>query len=335
VLHRARVACGGWSPVAGLAGLDTIRGMRKLAALSMALGALISATALAAEVEITAGESIVRTAPFDVAPTLAHVHAGDRLTGEADAQNGWLRVSLPDGRNGFVHAGDARALPPPAAPAPPPLPAADSGEAQAPPALPLPAAIAGGQPTTVVVPISAPPSHRNGPTLLGMMFELLPVGSVELTQKGMTTTGDALVTVALAPFVDVPLSPAFELGASPQFVFKVKTSGDVGSATEYDLRARLTVRDPAATTARMFARVSPGYSILSLPAGALPDNTSSPAGFWVDFAVGSEIAVSPDSWLVVDLGYQIGLQGTTLPDGSNADFRTQFVHLGIGLAAGL
>jgi hypothetical protein len=168
-----------------------------------------------------------------------------------------------------------------------------------------------------------------------VMFELMPVGSLERTANGTTVSDDALVTVALAPFVDVPLSPSFELGVSPQFVFKVKTSGETGSATEYDLRARLTVRDPVPSTARMFARLSPGYSFLALPSGVLPDGVPAPGGFWFDLAVGSEISVSPGTWLVVDLGYQIGLQGTTLLDNSNVDFRTQFVHLGIGMAAGL
>ncbi len=297
--------------------------MRTLAAFLTVLAALGSTSAHAGEVEITAGDSVVRTAPFEVAPPLTHVHAGERLTGEPDAQNGWVRVTLPDGRSGFLRAADAHVL------SAPPAPAEAAAPSPAPAAAPAPAA-----PPPVVVSAAAPEAPR-GPVLLGAMFELLPVGSLRGSARGMTVTEDALVTVALAPFVDVPISPWFEVGASPQFVFKVKAIGDTGSATEYDLRARLTVRDPITPTSRMFFRFSPGYSIISPPSGVLPDGTSNPAGPWLDFAIGSEVTVAPGQVLVVDLGYQLGFQGTTLPDGTNVDYRTQFVHLGVGMALGL
>ena len=49
----------------------------------------------AGTVDVAAPESIVHTAPFDVAPELARVHGGDKLAGELDVQNGWLRIRLP------------------------------------------------------------------------------------------------------------------------------------------------------------------------------------------------------------------------------------------------
>jgi hypothetical protein len=305
-----------------------MRGMRTAVALMVALAALGSTRAEAAEVEITAAESVVHTAPFEVAPPLTRVHAGDRLAGDADAQSGWLRVTLPDGRTGFLRAGDAHliaaAVPPPQPPAAAPLSTpAEPPVASLPPAAP-----------PVVVSSPAPSVPPRGPALLGVMFELLPVGSLRGSTNGTTVTSDALVTVALAPFLDVPLSPWFAVGVSPQFVFKVK-SGGTDSTTEYDLRARLTVRDPVTPTTRMFFRFSPGYSILSVPAGVLPDSASTPGGAYFDFAVGSEVTVAPGLILVVDLGYQFGFQGTTLANGAEVDYRTQFVHLGVGMALGL
>ena len=36
----------------------------------------------AADLDVTAGVSVVRSAPFDVAPEVGQVHAGDRLAGQ-------------------------------------------------------------------------------------------------------------------------------------------------------------------------------------------------------------------------------------------------------------
>jgi hypothetical protein len=312
-----------------------MRAMRRVLAFLVVVAAAASTRASAAELEITAGESTVRTAPFDVAPLLTRLHAGDRLTGEADAQNGWFSVSLPDGRHGFVHAADARAL---AAPRPAPVLAAPAPTEAVPTAAPaaelaVPPRVSASPAVVVASAATAGAAHVSA--LLGVMFELLPVGSLSGSSNGKTVTNDTQVTVALAPFLDIPLSPWIELGASPQFVFKVKTDGAAQSTTEYDLRARLTARDPVTPQTNMFFRFSPGYSILSLPAGSLPAGTSGPGGPWIDFAVGSEITVAPGLVLVVDVGYQLGFQSVTFPDSSSADTRTQFVHLGVGMALGL
>ena len=44
----------------------------------------------------------MRSAPFDVAPEVARVHAGDVLTVNDQPQGGWRRVRLADGRYGFM-----------------------------------------------------------------------------------------------------------------------------------------------------------------------------------------------------------------------------------------
>jgi hypothetical protein len=85
--------------------------------------------ARAGEGLIVAPESIVRTAPFEVAPEIARLHAGDKLSADDKPTGAWRRVRLADGRFGLVHDADIQVLlsaTPIAgepAPAPPPQPA--------------------------------------------------------------------------------------------------------------------------------------------------------------------------------------------------------------------
>lgn len=82
--------------------------MRTRGVVLLPLVLLAPSLARAAEVNVTTPEAAVRTAPFGVAPVLARVHAGDRLSGDADVQPGWLRVQLTDGRSGFLPMADAQ-----------------------------------------------------------------------------------------------------------------------------------------------------------------------------------------------------------------------------------
>jgi hypothetical protein len=293
--------------------------------LRLLLLCLCAPGALAAEVHVVAANAPIRTAPFDVAPSLGRVHAGDRLTGEPDAQSGWLRVALPDGRHGFLRASDARVTAPPP---PPPPPAAVA--AVPPPPQPRPPP----RPQPKAVVLSPEPSPvRGGPVLVGVAFEVLPAGRFRTGSPAGDSTADADVTTAVAPFLDVPFSPWFELGLSPQIVFKVKGSGANQSATAYDVRARLTARYPASPRTHLFVRLSPGFSYLSLPY-ALPPDASSPSGFVLDASAGTEVALLPSTVLVVELGYQLGFQ-TASASGVTVDENFDFLHLGVGLALGL
>src|SRR5215203_374892 len=95
--------------------------MRPLAAAAILVVVTLSAlAAAAADREVIASEAAVRSAPFDVAPEIARVRAGDRLPADDQPQGIWRRVQLQDGRYGFVHDADAREAPPipVAAPAP-------------------------------------------------------------------------------------------------------------------------------------------------------------------------------------------------------------------------
>jgi hypothetical protein len=105
-----------------------------------------SGAARAADGVVSAPEAVVRSAPFEVAPELARLHAGDKVWADDNPSGAWRRVRLPDGRIGLVHDADlqvvaaaapaagetAPATPPPApvvAAAPPPPPASPFGAA--------------------------------------------------------------------------------------------------------------------------------------------------------------------------------------------------------------
>jgi hypothetical protein len=168
---------------------------------------------------------------------------------------------------------------------------------------------------------------------LGVMFETLPTGSLSISAGGYDLKTDTAFAVAVAPFVDFSLgTPYVSLGFSPQIVFGVKGSSGTQSATEYDLRARLTLRDPVSSQATVYARFSPAYSIVSVP--NLNPGISNPSGVGVDFAVGAEINVGPKLAFIFDLGYQVGFQSTN-DAGVNADFATRYLHVGAGFALGM
>jgi hypothetical protein len=267
----------------------------RMAAITVLACTLWSSAALAATTTtVTVPEAVVRSAPADVAPEVARVHAGDVLTVDDQPQGGWRRVRLADGRYGFVR---------------------DAGSSNT--------------PAEVLAHPTAPSSNEEKtPGRLGVMFSLMPAG----TLSGSNTSTDANFAVAVAPFLDMVVSPYFSVGVSPQASFRVKGDGDAGeSAKQFDLRARLTGGAPLSPRVRVFARLSPGYSIVALPTPA-PGIAAAPnpKGLVVDVAVGTEVALLPNLFLTVDLGYQSGFQSS-----SEGDLHTSYLHLGAGLAVGL
>jgi len=269
----------------------------------------------AATEEVSVPESVVRSAPFDVAPEVARVHLGDRLPADDQPHGSWRRVRLPDGRYGFLRDVDAKTtatLPPVASEV-----ATNSGD-------PGP---------------TQRPALPTGPTLFGVMLETLPVGTLKATTASDSSNAsvDSVFALAVAPFLDVPASPYFAVGISPQVIFRVKGDGSPGpSATEFDFRGRLTGRLPMSPKARVYGRLSPAYSVISLPAP--PSNATSrpdPKGFLLDFSVGTEVALLPDLFIVIDLGYQLGFQSSSTTDGSTTFDGSRYLHVGGGLAVGL
>jgi hypothetical protein len=276
---------------------------------------------------VTVGEASVRSAPFDVAPEMLRVHASDPLSADDQPQGDWRRVRLPDGRFGYLHDADVKVTPaPPPAASAAPQPGTDTKA---------------GPRLEVEQPKAPPPQLAAEPTLVGVMFALLPVGTLAATSPTRTQnpnlSADSVFAVAVAPFVDVPLSREFAIGASPQVIFRVKADGAAGeSSKEFDLRARFTGRMPLSPKVRVYGRLSPAYSIISQQGtSSSTTSMSDPSGFLIDFAVGSEVALLPNLFLVVDLGYQLGFQSSTSSDGSTTFDGSRYLHLGAGLAVAL
>jgi hypothetical protein len=317
--------------------------------------ALSPSQSRAEERSVTAPEALIRTAPFNVAPEVTRVRAGDRLAADDQPQGEWRRVRLPDGRYGFIRDADTKAEPV----VRPPVPAATAGasapeteatdspeaagsSAPAPENASPPKPVAGASilpPARILpAPVAAPPPQpfepQNGPHLLGVMFELLPVGtlSAAVTQPNgtqSTLSNDSVFAVAVAPFIDGAASPYLTIGASPQIIFRVKGDGaPTESAKQLDLRFRLTGRVPMSPRVRVFGRLSPAYSMILLPSAA--GDTSNPSGFLVDVTVGSEVAVLPNLFVIGNLGYQMGFQKA-----AGDDWNTSYLHIGGGLAIGL
>ncbi|HET6281382.1 MAG TPA: SH3 domain-containing protein [Polyangia bacterium] len=98
-----------------------------------------SGSAGAGDGVVTAPESIVRTAPFEVAPEVMRLHAGDKVPADNKPIGAWRRVQLADGRVGVVRDADiqvtvsATSVAETPAQAPPPAPVAVVSPAAAPP----------------------------------------------------------------------------------------------------------------------------------------------------------------------------------------------------------
>src|SRR5262245_54196991 len=288
-------------------------------------------TAARAETRVvTVPNTSVRSAPFDVAPEVARLQAGDRLTADDQPQGEWRRVVLPNGRSGFVRDGATqRAEAPPENASAEPSVAVPGAPVPVPPApVPVPPASEPSPPVLAQQAQESPPPA--GPPLLGVTFDLFPVGTLSGSSGA---SNDSVFAVGTSAFVDGAVTPYLALGVSPQVIFRVKPDGLMDeSAKEIDLRARLTGRLPVSPRVRAFARLSPGYSLIDFPSvqTRVPVDRPRPTGFVMDFSVGTEIAVVPRLSIVSGLGYQMGFQSS-----SEGEFHTSYLHLGAGFAVGL
>ena len=104
--------------------------------------------------------------------------------------------------------------------------------------------------------------------------------------------------------------------------------GDGDAAKELDLRARIGGIAKVADTIRVFGYAAPGYSIIMLPDEA--DGIDNPAGFVLGFAAGAAFDLAPSTYLSAEIGYQVGYQSTKFLN-NDVDFKTNYLHLGVGL----
>lgn len=220
----------------------------------------------------------------------------------------------------------AAAQPAPVDPTAPPV--ASTTEA------PAPTVVTAAGPTGPAAP--SPIVQRVQPgARFGAEIALLPSGSLSAAANNQTISVDTATAVGLGAIVQFPLNDIFTIDIAPRLLFNVKGTNDTDSATELDLRARLTAGGYVAPSVRLYAAAAPGYSIIFPPdtsGGGI--EMSNPKGFTVGLAAGAAFAVQPRMQLTTEVGYQFGFQSTTVTSGStsvDADLKSNYLHLAVGM----
>jgi hypothetical protein len=170
---------------------------------------------------------------------------------------------------------------------------------------------------------------------IGAELALLPLGTLTVESGSEKASFDSVVTLGVGGVLQIPLSEVFTIDFAPRVVFNVKSENDTDSATELDLRVRLTAGGYVAPSTRLYAALQPGYSFVFLPidppAGV---EMSTPSGLILGVAAGAVFRVSPGVHLTTEVGYQFGFQGSTLSAAGQSvdlDVRASFLHLAGGV----
>jgi hypothetical protein len=167
---------------------------------------------------------------------------------------------------------------------------------------------------------------------LGVVLSPMPSGTLKLAGGGFSGDTDAKFAFGIMPTFDFSLNQFLFIGVAPQYIFNVKpdeADDDGSSATELDLRARIGGIAKVADTVRVFGYVAPGYSIVMLPDDFVVP-VDDPKGFVLGFAAGAAFDLAPSTYLSAEVGYQIGYQTTEVLN-QDVDFKTNYLHLGVGL----
>jgi hypothetical protein len=188
------------------------------------------------------------------------------------------------------------------------------------------------------VPEAAPESRaqaRRPAVRIGGELALLPIGKLTVQSAAAKVSFDSELTLGVGGVLQIPLNDVFTIDFAPRIVFNVKSEQDTDSATELDLRARLTAGGNVAPSTRLYVALQPGYSFLFLPtdppAGA---EMSTPSGLTLGIAAGAMFRVSPGVHITSEIGYQFGFQSTTVsaPGQSvDLDVTASFLHFAGGL----
>jgi hypothetical protein len=179
-------------------------------------------------------------------------------------------------------------------------------------------------------PAASTPDPGQLPALrLGGELAILPMGSLEASIAGQSASADTQTTFAIGGVLQHPLNPIFTVDFAPRVVLNVKGNGDAASATEIDLRVRLTAGGDVAPGVRLYAALEPGFSLVSLPDNS--DGSSvSPNGPTLGLATGAAFRVAPGTTVTAELGYQFGFQSADVL-GMTAELHSRFLHIAGGV----
>jgi hypothetical protein len=169
---------------------------------------------------------------------------------------------------------------------------------------------------------------------LGAELSILPTGSLTAEANNQSMSVDTATAIGVGAVLQFPLNSIFTVDLAPRYVFNVKGNDDDESATELDLRARLTAGGRVAPAVRLYAAVEPGYSILFPPDAPSGIEMSNPKGLTLGLAAGAAFTVQPRLQVTGEIGYQFGFQSATVSVlGQSADFdlKSNYLHIALGL----
>jgi hypothetical protein len=165
---------------------------------------------------------------------------------------------------------------------------------------------------------------------IGVVLSPMPSGTLKVEAAGFAGDTDAKFAFGVMPTFDFSLNQFLFVGVAPQYIFNVNGDDfDGDAASELDLRARIGGIAKVADTVRVFGYLAPGYSILMLPDDGF-GNVDDPKGFVLGFAGGAAFDLAPSTYLSAEVGYQVGYQSTEVLN-NDVDFKTNYLHLGVGL----
>lgn len=162
---------------------------------------------------------------------------------------------------------------------------------------------------------------------LGINLVPSPYGSYTVGAGGASTSETTAFAFGVMPVFDYLVHPNFFVGVGPTYTFNVKAKDAGGDASkELDLLLRLGGGMPVNEKLGVFGYLSPGYSIIQLPSGAVGDN---PKGFALGVHAGAMFSLTPTMFLNGQLGYQLGMQKTTVA-GVDVDANINLLQIGLG-----
>lgn len=196
-------------------------------------------------------------------------------------------------------------------------------------------ALTAAQPAPAPAYPAPPASNRTPSVRIGGEVALLPLGKLTVASGADKESFDPVVTLGVGGVLQIPLNDIFTIDFAPRVVFNVKSKDDTDSATELDLRARLTAGGYVAPNARLYASLQPGYSFVFTPIDPPTGvEMSTPSGLTFGLGVGGAFRVSPGVHLTSEVGYQFGFQGSkvrALGQSVDLDVTTSFLHLAAGV----
>lgn len=186
---------------------------------------------------------------------------------------------------------------------------------------------------SAAVPAEPAPEEPEEPMArIGAELSLLPFGTLEARAGDVTITNDTAIATGIGGMLQHPINRNVTVEFAPRVLLHVKGEGAERSATELDLRVRLTAGGYPTPGLRFYGAVAPGYSMMFLRDDM--EDTTTPNGFIIGLAAGAAFDVAVKTKLTVETGYQLGYQAAKVL-GKDIDLRANLLHFALGVLVDL